>query len=146
MDEPLEFSSKITEFSELSNFHVAPFTINDQIWQTVEHFFQAQKFPTDKTLQEKIRLAKSPTVAKRLGRTKTHHFRSDWEQVKEELMLQALTAKFEQNPQLKALLMSTGTRELKEKASWDSYWGTGRTGKGKNRMGFLLSKLRLANK
>ena len=142
MEPSLEFSSKITEFNEFSNFHISPFIVDGLEWKTVEHFFQAQKFPTDKELQEKIRVASNPVQAKRLGQTKTEHFRKDWEESKEAVMLLALRAKFGQNPKLTELLLSTGSRELKEKAFWDSYWGSGRTGKGKNRMGVLLSQVR----
>ena len=54
----------------------------------------------------------------------------------------ALKAKFTQNPSLLQLLKATGQAELREKAFWDSYWGTGRNGKGRNRMGYLLQTLR----
>ena len=98
---------------------------------TVEHYFQAQKFH-DPILQETIRTAATAASAKKLGRTRSPHFRTDWEAVKEEIMLE----------QLGDLLKSTGTITLKEKAFWDGYWGTGRTGNGKNRMGVLLEQVR----
>ena len=81
-------------------------------------------------------------MAKKLGRTRSPHFRSDWEGVKEQVMLEGLQAKFTQNPKLGELLKSTGTQPLKEKAFWDGYWGTGRSGNGKNRMGVLLEQVR----
>ena len=40
------------------------------------------------------------------------------------------------------MLIKTGILVLREKSWWDSYWGTGRDGKGKNRMGYLLSIVR----
>jgi len=139
----IEFNSKSAIYSEFSNFHLCTnLTIDDQIWPTVEHYFQAQKFPSDSALQKEIRLAKTPTLAKRLGKKKSPHFRTDWNSVREEVMLKGLLAKFSQNPYLSTLLKGTEQRELKEKAAWDSYWGTGRTGKGKNRMGHLLSLVR----
>ena len=138
----IEFSSKTILYSELSNFHYAPFVLKDLVWPTVEHYFQAQKFPTDPTFQELIRNTETPASAKKLGRTKSPHFRQDWEDVKEMVMLEALQAKFEQNRDLTIILKSTGTLHLKEKAAWDSYWGTGKTGNGKNRMGELLMIVR----
>jgi len=138
----IEFSSKSSQYSEFSNFHTSPFTLKDKQWQTVEHYFQAQKFPGDPVLQETIRLALTPASAKKMGRTRSLHFRADWETVKESVMREALEAKFTQNPSLATLLKSTGTAPLKEKAFWDSFWGTGRTGNGKNRMGALLEQLR----
>ena len=137
----IEFSSKSATYSEFSNFHAAPFVIDGQTWPTVEHFFQAAKFPGN-PLQEQIRIAKTPQQAKKLGRTRTPAFRTDWETVKESVMETALKAKFTQNPSLLQLLKETGQAELREKAFWDSYWGTGRNGKGRNRMGYLLQTLR----
>jgi ribA/ribD-fused uncharacterized protein len=135
----IEFNSKSPHYSEFSNFYHAPFEINNVTWPTVENYFQAQKFPTDPILQERIRLA-SPQVAKRLGRTKTHHFRRDWDSCKEDVMLTALQAKF-QHPDRMALLQSTGRATLKEKSARDSYWG-GTTKTAKNRMGILLASVR----
>lgn len=138
----IEFSSKSASYREFSNFYLAPFTLDGHSWPTVEHYFQAQKFIGDPDLQERIRLAVTPESAKRLGRTQTLSFRDDWEEFKEDIMLRALTAKFSQNPSLAILLKETGSATLKERAFWDSYWGTGRTGLGKNRMGVLLEKVR----
>jgi len=138
----IEFNSKSEAFSELSNFYGSPFTLNGKTYPTVEHFFQCKKFPGDPVLQEKIRLAKTPVGAKRAGRTKSEHFRLDWEEVKETVMLEGLRAKFTQNPQVAELLLSTGTAALYEKMPRDSYWGTGPNGCGRNRMGRLLEQVR----
>ena len=135
----IEFNSKSESFSEFSNFYLASFEINNIIWPSVENYFQAQKFPTDPILQEKIRQA-SPQVAKRLGRTKSPHFKFNWEECKEDVMLEALQAKFH-HPDLMALLKSTGDATLKEKSARDSYWG-GTTKTAKNRMGILLASVR----
>ena len=138
----IEFNSKSEAFSEFSNFHSAPFTLNGKTYETVEHFFQCKKFPADIELQEKIRRAKTPTGAKRAGRTQSPYFRQDWEEVKETVMLEGLRAKFTQNPQLADLLRSTGTAILIEKMPRDSYWGSGPNGCGRNRMGRLLEQVR----
>ena len=138
----IEFSSYSATYSEFSNFHSSPFILKDKQWPTMEHYFQAQKFPGDKALQQRIQLAETPAIAKKLGRTRSPHFRADWEDVKETVMLECLQTKFTQNAKLGDLLKSTGTTALKEKAFWDSYWGTGRSGNGKNRMGALLEQVR----
>ena len=138
----IEFNSKSETFAELSNFYGAPFTINGKTYPTVEHFFQSQKFPGDPVLQEKIRVAKTPVGAKRMGQAKSEHFRPDWDEVKETVMMEGLRAKFTQNPQLADLLRSTGTAMLIEKMPRDSYWGSGPNGCGRNRMGRLLEQVR----
>jgi ribA/ribD-fused uncharacterized protein len=138
----IEFNSKSETFSELSNFYAAFFTINGKTYPTVEHFFQSQKFPGDPVLQEKIRVAKTPVGAKRMGQAKSEHFRQDWDEVKETVMIEGLRAKFTQNPQLADLLRYTGTAMLIEKMPRDSYWGSGPNGCGRNRMGRLLEQVR----
>ena len=141
--ETLEFNSKSASYSELSNFHWAPFTLEDKIWNTVEHYFQAQKFPADPNLQERIRAAKTALGAKRLGRTRTAAFRDDWETIKDEVMYTGIKAKFQQNPALATLLAGTGDAWLIEKAPRDSYWGSGPNGCGKNKTGHILMRTRL---
>jgi len=140
--ETLEFNSKSASYSELSNFHWSPFTLEEKVWPTVEHYFQAQKFPADPTLQERVRAAKTALGAKRLGRTKTTAFRSDWETVKDEVMEKGIKAKFQQNPVLATRLLDTGDYWLIEKSRSDSYWGSGPNGCGLNKTGRILMKIR----
>ena len=137
----IRFNSKLTEWCWLSNFFLSPMTLDEKEYLTVEHWFQSQKF-TDSLLQEKIRVASTPTQAKRLGRTRDESFLSNWDEIKEDIMLKGLRAKFTQNIVLQNSLLKTGSTLLEEDASWDSYWGVGRSGKGKNRMGYLLMKVR----
>lgn len=138
---PIEFSSKSASYNELSNFHKSKFLLDGKEWPTVEHYFQAQKFPTSPEYQEKIRGASEPNRAKTFGASKEFPIRNDWDSYREEVMRKALKAKFEQNPNLKPLLLSTTGRPLVEDTS-DAYWGQGRNKKGKNRLGLLLMELR----
>ena len=135
------FNSKSPEWSFLSNMFVSPMIIDGKEYLTVEHWFQSQKF-TNPELQEKIRLCSSAAKAKKLGRTRDSTFKSHWDAIKEEILFEGLKAKFTQNSVLQTLLLKTGSEELIEHSPWDSYWGSGRLGKGKNRMGYLLMKLR----
>ncbi|MES2463664.1 MAG: NADAR family protein, partial [Armatimonadota bacterium] len=68
--------------------------------------------------------------------------RTDWNEVKEDVMRRALQAKFATHVSLRELLLSTGSEEIVENAPGDAYWGIGRDGTGKNRLGFLLMELR----
>lgn len=138
----IEFSSKSNTHQELSNFFPAPFLLEGKIWPSVEHYFQAQKFPTDLALQERIRQASTPQSAKRLGRTKSEHFRTDWNERREYFMEKALEAKFAQNEGPQNVLKSTYPLHLIERNPYDSYWGSGKQSTGQNRMGALLEKLR----
>jgi len=140
--ETIEFNSKSASYSELSNFHLSPFMLEGKMWPTVEHYFQAQKFPTNPDLQERICSANSALSAKRFGQTKTFAFRDDWETIKDAVMEKGIRAKFQQNPELAAVLAGTGTAWLIEKAPRDSYWGSGPNGCGKNKTGHIIMRVR----
>jgi ribA/ribD-fused uncharacterized protein len=129
-------------FGEFSNFAPFPVTIDGATWPTTEHYFQAQKFPGDSAYQDQIRQTASPLIAARLGRSRSHPLRADWEQVKDGVMLTALRAKFAQHPPLAALLQSTGTATLVEHTANDAYWADGGDGSGRNQLGQLLMQLR----
>ena len=69
--------------------------------------------------------------------------RSDWDTVKDDIMLKALRCKFAQHPDLMKKLWETGDRELIEHTANDSYWADGGgKGRGLNKLGKLLMKVR----
>jgi ribA/ribD-fused uncharacterized protein len=57
-------------------------------------------------------------------------------------MLEAVRAKFTQHDDLKEILLGTGDAKLVEHTEWDSYWGDGGDGSGKNRLGHILMQVR----
>lgn len=138
----IEFCRHHGEYGFLSNFYQFGFELDDKLWMTVEHYYQAQKYAGTE-LEEQIRLLPTPYDTKKWG--KLYKVRSDWGQVKEEVMLKALFAKFSQEP-LKSKLLATGEEEIIEAVPWDSYWGIGKDGKGQNRLGILLMQIREAIK
>lgn len=134
------FKIQDKEYGFLSNFYYAPFYDEaGKLWKTVEHFYQAKK-TWDSAEQLAIQEARTPKEAKHLGKTVT--LRSDWNREKEGIMFVALILKFEQNSNLRTKLLETGNAELVEWAPWDEYWGAGKKGTGKNRLGVLLMKVR----
>ena len=135
------FYSKSEDYATLSNFSPHGVEFDDLWWPTIEHYFQSQKF-ADESYREKIRLASHPKQAKTLGRSRALPIRADWEGVKEEIMYRACLKKFQTHREARDLLLSTGDEELIENAPTDYYWGCGRTGTGKNRMGVILMRVR----
>jgi ribA/ribD-fused uncharacterized protein len=122
----------------LNNYYESPFTLHGQEFKTVEHYYQASKFKGQPF--ETIRLAASPDEAKR----KAHEFEVDleaWNQKKDQVMREALQAKFSQNPRLKELLVETGDCRLVEDSPRDAYWG-GVVDGAENRLGQMLEELR----
>jgi N-glycosidase YbiA len=126
---------------EFSNFSPHGFELKGKSWPTSEHYFQSQKFQGTEH-EEEIRLAKSPMIAARMGRSRQRPLRADWESVKDDVMREALRAKFTQNPALKSLLLDTGDGRLVEHTANDRYWADNGDGSGRNRLGELLMELR----
>lgn len=141
MANPLHFYRVNEPFGEFSNFSPHPFQLKDRLWPTVEHYFQAQKFAGTEH-EEIIRAATSPMIAARMGRSRSRPLRPDWEIVNDDIMREALHAKFTQHENLRELLVGTGNRPLVEHTKNDRYWADGGDGTGQNRLGILLVELR----
>ncbi|KAG4189495.1 hypothetical protein ERO13_A08G226100v2 [Gossypium hirsutum] len=143
-------------YGAFSNFSPHPIQMPDEdgnyvTWFSVEHYYQANKFigvsnPLAQDCIDKIKSAKSPEEAARLGRlTQRRHphlVRSDWESVKIDVMYRALKCKFSIYPHLNSMLLSTAGSVLVEASPHDLFWGGGRDGEGLNYLGRLLMKLR----
>ena len=165
------FNSKIKKYNYLSNFGLYPFisTVYGDIgkeyeWKSVEHYFQASKFSGEDNKEnieyiEEIQQAKTPAISKKLGSIKKPkngaRLREDWNKdtteklddgtilkLKDLVMLQGLTYKFDSHPEIKEKLIKTYPSILIEESKTDSYWGNGKDGKGKNMLGKILMELR----
>lgn len=125
----------------LGNFSRHGFELKGKWWATVEHYYQAQKFAGTEH-EELVRSSESPGEAARRGRDPARALRHDWEAVKDAVMLEAVTAKFNAHADLRRLLLETGDEDLVEKTSRDDYWGCGTSGTGKNKLGLILMEVR----
>ena len=129
------------EYGCFSNFSPHPIRLKGKTWPTSEHYFQARKFAG--TLdEEEVRLAKSPMIAARMGRSRKRPLRRDWESVKDTIMHEAVLAKFTQHADLREVLLGTGDAALVEHTENDAYWGDGGDGSGENRLGQILVRVR----
>lgn len=137
----INFYSTAGEYGCFSNFSRHAVFLKGKRWPTSEHYFQAQKFAGEPD-EEEVRTAAKPSLAASMGRDRKRPLRRDWEGVKEQVMLDAVRAKFTQHEELKAVLLGTGDAKLVEHTANDSYWGDGGDGSGKNRLGQLLMRLR----
>jgi ribA/ribD-fused uncharacterized protein len=78
-----------------------------------------------------------------MGKKRTLPLRVDWEEVKVDIMEEALMAKFGQNSDIRDVLLSTQDKFIAEHTARDKYWGDGgKKGTGKNMLGRLLMKVR----
>ncbi|KAJ3675686.1 hypothetical protein LUZ60_004728 [Juncus effusus] len=147
-------------FGSFSNFSPHPIQMDCEIngeekkkvvWPTVEHYYQANKFegvdsPHAREFVEKIKSAKSPEEAARIGRKLQRDHpelvREDWDSIKIDVMYRALKRKFTTYPHLISMLRSTSGSVLVESSPHDLFWGGGREGEGLNYLGRLLMQLR----
>ena len=130
-----------SDYGCFSNFSSHGFELDGEYWPTTEHYFQAQKFP--KTAHcDQIRQAKTPKDAAKMGRDRTRPLRTDWEQVKDDIMGKAVLRKFETHLEIREILLATGDEEIVENSPIDYYWGCGKDGSGKNMLGQILMEVR----
>lgn len=128
-------------YGAFSNFSPHAILLKEKSWRTTEHYFQAQKFAGTEH-EELVRQQPSPMIAARMGCDRKRPIRPDWELVKEDIMHEALRAKSTQHPELRELLLSTGSATLVEHTTNDRYWADGGDGSGNNRLGILMMELR----
>ena len=134
----LQFRGK---YAFLSNFYPSEIIFNNNIYATVEHFYQAMK-ATNEHDHNNIRLAYTPGHAKKLG--KTIQLVSNWNDIRNDIMLTGLRLKFNSTSVLYKKLLETRPNMLYEGNTWnDTYWGVDlQTKKGKNTLGILLMSIR----
>ena len=125
-----ESSDRRTGFMSSESRH--SFIIDEKRWPTVEHYVQAKRFQG--TLYED-ELRKAPNVfqlhrmvkGRKIRKTdssgelvgsetvygkKRYHSRRDWDDVKDDILEEAMQAKFDQNPRLQERLKETGSAML----------------------------------
>ncbi len=137
------FYSPRDAYGCFSNFSRHGFELDGFWWKTSEHYFQAQKFvTTDSIWFEKIRAAKSPKEAAKMGRSRSHPLRQDWEEVKDSLMKKAVLKKFQTHEDIRNTLLATEDKLILENSPIDYYWGCGKDGSGQNKLGKILMEVR----
>ena len=81
-------------------------------------------------------------MAAKMARDRSHPLRSDWEQLKDNIMHRAVLAKFTTHADIQAILLNTGNQPIVENAPSDYYWGCGKDGSGQNKLGQILEAVR----
>ncbi|MGE5655575.1 MAG: NADAR family protein [Actinomycetota bacterium] len=127
-----------------SNFSLHSIHLKNQHWQTVEHYYQAQKFvgTVDQGLVAVIHAAPTPVEAAKLGRDPQRQLRPDWDAVKNHVMREAVLTKFLTHPDIQAILLATGEELIVEDSPTDYYWGCGCNKTGQNHLGHILMSVR----
>jgi ribA/ribD-fused uncharacterized protein len=125
----------------LSNFWPATVVLDDIEYPTVEHAYQAAK-TLDPHWRHVIWSARTPGIAKRIGKELGPSMRPDWRSIRVRIMDGLLHQKFSAGSPLAQQLIETFPHWLIEGNTWgDTFWGKCR-GVGANQLGTLLMHIR----
>ncbi len=110
-------------------------------YYTAENVYQAMKLPKDEVEKRRYIASLDPYGAKREGRKL--QIRSDWDEIKLDVMEYVLRFKFAPGTSWHRKLMAI-EGDIVELNNWnDEYWGVSvKTNRGQNHLGKLLMKLR----
>lgn len=134
---PLNFLE--IRINDLSPFSAHEIEEGGVLYKTVEHAYQSLRAREE--ARPAIMAARSPLDAWREGQKARIAGMVDVTCGKYALMERLCRAKLAQHPDIKTLLIGTGTRPLL-KVHADQDWGTGLSGEGKNNLGIIWMKLR----
>ena len=139
----------------LSNFHPAPFEIENTKYCSVEQFYMCKKAEefNDTVAKNKIMATKNPGEINFLSKGIANFNQTQWKLVEDAIMKQGVNAKFDQNPHLQNLLLETGNTTLVEASPRDKNWGVGinindkrifdpKNWQGANKLGKILMECR----
>lgn len=130
-------------FGMFSNFSRHKITVNGEIYDTSEHYYQSEKYRgVNEERRKKVIATWKPADAAVLSRDENFPIREDWDDVKDMVMMTALRAKFMQRDWQTYVLARTGKMELLEDTTNDTYWGIGTNGDGQNKLGRMLMQIR----
>ena len=104
-----------------------------------------------------IMKTQDPKEQKKLGRLVKNFNAEEWDKIADDIVYETNYAKFNQHPELKEKLLSTGNKIIVEASPYDNIWGNGlditttlntpqEKWLGTNRLGKILMKVREALK
>lgn len=134
-----EFKGK---FRFLSNFFNCPNGVlyDNYLYKTSEHAYQSAKSDYDLYKDTLRKSHVTPAMAKQMG--SEIGLKYNWEEIKDNVMLEVVRNKFNRNELLAQLLFQTEDQELIEGNNWgDKYWGQV-DGVGQNKLGKILMQVR----
>ena len=114
------------ELNPFSNFHGCNFTCDGQNFHSSEQYIQWKKAELfgDRIAMDNILNSEDALESKTIARDIKDYNRQHWNDKVESLCYERIKQKFEQNIQLKEILLATDNKTLVE-ASYDDVWGTG---------------------
>jgi ribA/ribD-fused uncharacterized protein len=131
------------QYKCFASFSHHSFTLDGKEWGSVNHYFQANKFE-DEEMIERIRAAPTSFQASHVGKNRSYPIKKNWDDMREDVMLKATLAKFQQNSDVKDVLLGTGDKHILCVNHEDGFWGdgVGCNGRHLNKMGSVLERVR----
>ncbi|MGW1728513.1 NADAR family protein [Streptomyces sp. NPDC002306] len=139
----------------LSQWWPAPFTVDDVVYATAEHWMMAGKARLfgDAEAERRALTAAHPSQAKNAGRLVRDFDETRWERERFRIVVEGSVHKFSADPALRDYLLGTGERVLVEASPVDRVWGIGLAAadeaaadperwRGPNLLGFALMEAR----
>jgi ribA/ribD-fused uncharacterized protein len=139
----------------LGNWYTSPFVVDDIKYNCVEQYIMRGKALLfgDEEVEKEIMSTNNPRKHKSLGRMVEGFDNDIWDEHKEDVLYEAVYAKFSQNDDLKQQLLDTGDTIIAEASPYDKIYGIGVSGtsslardpkkwKGENLLGKTLMRVR----
>lgn len=149
------FHNPDEENGYLSNWYMSEFSYDGMIFSSMEQYMMYQKAITfdDYSIAKAIMKTDDVAQIKALGREVHNYSDVIWNGMRQIIIYKGLLAKFQQNADLKRLLLDTGDSVIAECAVKDTIWGIGLSmkdtkrfnindWKGTNLLGFALMAVR----
>lgn len=138
-----------------SQWHPCKFEVAELTFNCTEQYMMYCKAMTfgDKEMAAKIMDEPTPSAQKAMGRKVKGYDQQKWDEVKLEIVTQGNIYKFDQNEDLREILLKTGDKTLVEASPYDKIWGIGlgefdpkcedeSQWQGENLLGIALMKVR----
>lgn len=150
----IAFYHETDEYGCFSNWYPSPFEYAGTKYSSSEQFMMFQKVMMfgQYVLGQKILETDDPKEQKHLGRTHFPEFNAEvWDRNCYTIVKRGILAKFQQNEDIKQVLLDTGNSVLVEASPLDRIWGVGigvkkaadvRTWQGRNLLGRALMEVR----
>ncbi|MEU7409141.1 NADAR family protein [Streptomyces sp. NPDC042638] len=122
----------------LRNDYPAPITLGDVTYPSVAHAYWARSVAAP---EARTAVAAAETAAKARTLAAAAPRREGWEQARTAVMARLLRAKYEQHPDLAAILLATGDATVLYDDADSGFWGDN-GGRGRNWTGRLLELVR----
>jgi ribA/ribD-fused uncharacterized protein len=138
---PITGDGPITVFRNhfffLSNFFPVVVPYEGLLYPSVEHAYQAAKFPREPNVQRLLQENIPAGEAKAIGRSAKLPPRG-WSVIRLDIMRELVQSKFKR-ADLRELLLATGNRRIAHVNDWgDKFWGMDQFGNGEDHLGRIL--------